>query len=260
MIEAYCTEIQIDKQWASDTDITILARVLNKCITTHIINNGMLSEPIDHKTALKRCDDPIHVSWTFGNHYSLLMPSNDPDYISLRDFALEKRIPLKLPLDPRLIEFLREYHHKKYRSRSSRPLPGYARNAAIVLNGPNFPAQAASSRSSTEQYANNARVNISMLHLNRLTKNRKEQISILKSDIDKLDTQIKTLQSRIDRQKEHGKNTSKQCELLVKKQSQLIEKQQKIIRREGGTRKHKKLRRTRHRKTRQNKNKSRRRL
>ena len=117
LIDAYRTEIQIDKQWASDTDITILAMGLDKCIITHIVNNGMLSEPLEHNTASKRCDDPIHLSWTFGNHYSLLMPHDDTDYIALRDFALKEKIQIKLPLVPRLIEFLREYHLTKSRTK-----------------------------------------------------------------------------------------------------------------------------------------------
>jgi hypothetical protein len=140
LIEAYCTEIQKDKQWASDIDITILARELDKCITTRIVSNDMLGQPQPHSTKSTTCNDPIQLSWTSGNHYSLLMPENDPDYIALRNFGLEQGIPLKLPLDQRLTEFLRDYHRKK--SRSSLP------HGTTVQSSSTKPAQAASSSSS----------------------------------------------------------------------------------------------------------------
>ena len=133
LIDAYCTEIQKDKQWASDTDITILAKNLNKCITTRIVSNGTLGKPQPHMDKSGTCLDPIQVSWTSGNHYSLLISENDPDYIALRDFAFKERIPLKLPLVPRLTEFLRKYHLKK---------------GTKVESSSTKPAQAASSSSS----------------------------------------------------------------------------------------------------------------
>lgn len=248
LIDAYRNEIQEDKQWADDIDITILARELDKCIITHIVKgNGELSQPIPHSNRSNTCNDPIQISWTFGNHYSLLMPVDDPDYIALRDRASELGIPLELPLDPRLITFLKgrspssalESASKAAASSSSNLLPQYAKAAANNLGQLGLNSSVKSTTVSLDEY----------IHI------LQEQIEELKIHIDKSSKYLQKPKTE-EQKAPHRIYLDQAIPLLKEKQAEL---DAKLAKRSGGTRKRKthKLRKTRQKR---NKNKSRRRL
>jgi DNA repair exonuclease SbcCD ATPase subunit len=253
-LKAHVSNIRKLNTWADEVDVAAFSDHFKVCIVVHDWRET--NDPPYHMAQISypnNCDigrnaNParIHILRTNMNHYSLLMPVNDPEYNVIKLFVGENvSLPLTSAVAIAHQNQLKQMANQAsenlsgFRLNQPRPLPGNARNASWRL------PQAAASSSSVP-------INVLQKHAKNAT-NAMAEVQLesesqrLARHISKLEQQIATLRSLIAQKKDKKKLS----ETLSEKQAQLAEKRRQLSLIQGGTRKHKKLRRTCHK---QNKN------
>jgi hypothetical protein len=131
-----CEERGTTNIWADEVDVAAFSDHFNVCIVIH--DWRKTNHPPYHIAQISypnNCDvgrhtNPIriHILRTNMNHYSLLMPIDDPEYNALKNLVES----VYLPLDINVIK-AHQQQLEQMASSSPRPLPGYAQAAAINL-------------------------------------------------------------------------------------------------------------------------------
>jgi len=240
--------------WADEVDVAAFSDYFKVCIVVHDWHEtNNFPYHMKKLTYQDKCDEKqdniiIHILRTNNNHYSLLMPVDDPQYKAVKLLIDDLSLPLNQFVSGAHKSQLKQMAHAASNNlsrirlnqagrSSASQLPGASAATAIALNGVRGKSEAAASSSSNvldEEY------------------------------IDKLLKQISKLQEDINITSKRKRTPAIETYLI--EASRQLEKRLEIAKQLGrglgGTRKHKKLRRTHQRRTRQkrNKNKSRRRL
>lgn len=265
--------------WADEVDVAAFSNRFHVCIVIHDwrkTNNtpyhiAQISYPSDCDVGRHANPHRIHILRTNVNHYSLLMPINDPEYNAIKLFDEN----ISLPLDSNMIGLHRQQlqdmatqaTENLSRFRLNRPAASAVGRSALnnapeqveqqramLENARQRAARTASSSSSTLMPGNskasaiilngenhsaleqNARNAVNALSQVSLTKPKKSREEILK-DIITLESMIRELQKQIktlEKSDPEGKLSRKRAQ-LENKQSRLSKKQENL--KKGGTRK-----------------------
>lgn len=254
--------------WADEIDVAAFSDHFGVCIVIHDWH-----ETTDfpfHMTKITypdscdmRQDKPIiHILRTNMNHYSLLMPRNDPQYQSVKLYMNDGIV--SLPLDSEIVMAQRNSLRQMARNSAinltrihlnQRPIPSISSIPSISLHrnvkvAPTVVSSSSSVPAELKRYANSARQNLSSV---KLASNQEYRQTLIE--------QIKELEDGIERQtiKRKTAMTNEQRTkidvYLTKAIKQLEDRKKKLRGMSGGTRKRK--HKMHHKR---NKNKSRRRL
>lgn len=289
-----CQDIGETNTWADEIDINAFSRHYGVCIVIHDWRKtnpppyhvGTISYPKNCDLGRNRNPKCINILRTGENHFSLLMRQVDPHYSKLKIEESKQKKEIRLPLSVSGLD-LRNYHPESIQnvdnavvnfghaaeSNSPRPLPEYANAAARNFNKLSLYPAARSALNSAQPF-NLASIPIEQQRamLNNAERQRAAQAAAANNGraaqaaasssnetyIAKLRNQIRKLKKSIH--KWSDEETNPEIEKNIKKATEQLEKRYRIAKnlglKFGGTQK----RKTQKRRTRHNKNKSRRRL